>query len=234
MKEEMQALNKNKAWELIPHSPHKKVIGCKWIYKVKYNVDDTVNHCKVGLIAKSYAQTHGIDYEETFAPVAKMTTIQIVLALAVEKGWHLPQKDVKNAYLQGELEDEVYMVQPPGFKLRSHPHAVCQLKKPLYGLKQATRACHSKITQYLHQIGFKMSKSDNSLYVRRNFESLIFIILYVDDLVIGGEELADINKVKSLLFGKFEMKDMEELHYLLGIEVIWTPKGIISPKSTTS
>ena len=227
MNEEMQALRKNETWDLVPTSPHKKAIGCRWIYKVKYNADGSVNRYKARLVAKGYAQTHGVDYEETFAPVAKMTTVRTVIAIAAAKGWHLHQMDVKNAFLQGELEEEVYMVQPPGFKSSIHPKAVCRLKKPLYGLKQAPRAWHSKITQYLHQIGFRMSKSDNSLYIRSDSASPLVIILYVDDLVIGGEHLVDINKVKTLLSDKFEMTDMKELHYFLGIEVIWTPAGIM-------
>ena len=227
MNEEMRALRKNETWDLVPHSPHRKAIGCRWIYKVKYNADGSVNRYKARLVAKGYAQTHGVDYEETFAPVAKMTTVRTVTALAAAKGWHLHQIDIKNAFLQGELEEEVYMVQPPGFESSIHPKAVCRLKKPLYGLKQAPRAWHSKITQYLHQIGFRMSKSDNSLYIRSDSTSSIVIILYVDDLVIGGENLVEINKVKSLLSDKFEMTDMKELHYFLGIEVIRTPAGII-------
>ena len=146
-----------------------------------------------------------------------------MIAIAAPKGWHLHQMDVKNAFLQGELEEEVYMVQPPDFNSSIHPKAVCRLKKPLYSLKQASRAWHSKITQYLHQIGFRMSKFDNSLYIRSDSASPIIIILYVDDLVIRGEHLVDINKVKTLLSDKFEMMDMKELHYFLGIEVIRTP-----------
>ena len=119
------------------------------------------------------------------------------------------------------------MVQPPGFNSSTHPKAVCRLKKPLYGLKQAPRAWHSNITRYLHQIGFRMSKSDNSLYIRSNSTSPIVIILYVDDLVIGGEHFVEINKVKSLLSDMFEMTDMKALHYFLGIEVIRTPAGIM-------
>ena len=97
---------------------------------------------------------HGVDYEETFATVAKMMTVQTVIALDMAKGWHLHQMGIKNAYLQGELEEEVYMLQPPGFNSSTHPKAVCRLKKPLYSLKQAPRAWHSKIMQYLHRIGF--------------------------------------------------------------------------------
>ena len=227
MNEEMEALCKNETWDLVPLPPNKKAIGCRWIYKVKYNADGSVNRFKAWLVAKGYAQMHVIEYEETFAPVAKMTTVRTVIALAAAKGWHLHQMDVKNAFLQGELEEEVYMIQPPGFESRKHPHAVCRLKKPLYGLKQAPRAWHSKITQYLHQVGFRMSKSDTSLYIRNESDSPIIIILYVDDLVIGGKDLAEINKVKTLLSGRFEMKDLHELHYFLGIEVIRTPVGIM-------
>ena len=151
MNEEMEALSKNETWDLTPFPPYKKAIGCRWIYKVKHNADGSVNRFKARLVAKGYTQMHVIDYEETFAPVAKMTTVRTVIALAAAKGWHLHQMGVKNAFLQGDLSEEVYMIQPPGFESHKHLHAVCRLKKPLYGLKQAPRAWHSKITQYLHQ-----------------------------------------------------------------------------------
>ena len=146
MNEEMQALCKNETWDLVPHSPHKKAIGCRWIYKVKYNANGSVNRFKTQLVTKGYAQTHRVDYEETFARVAKMTTVQTIIALAAAKGWHLHQMDVKNAFLQGELE-EVFMIQPPRFESKNHPKVVCRLKKPLYGLKQAPRAWHVEIGQ---------------------------------------------------------------------------------------
>ena len=119
------------------------------------------------------------------------------------------------------------MVQPPDFESNNHSKVVCQLKKPLYGLKQAPRAWHLKITQYLHRIDFRMSKSENSLYVRSDSGSLIVIILYVSDLVVGGEHLIDKNMVKSLLSSKFKMTGMKELHYFMGIEIIRTPAGIM-------
>ena len=134
--------------------------------------------------------------------------------------------DVNNAFLQGELE-EVYMVQPPGFESNKHLKAICQLKTPLYGLKQAPRAWHSKITHYLHRISFRMWKSYNSLYIRSDSGSSIVIILYIDNLIIRGEHLVDINKVKFLPSSKFKMTDMKEIHYFLGIEVIRTPTGIM-------
>ena len=144
-----------------------------------------------------------------------MTTIRTMIALAATKGWHLHQMEVKNAFLQGELEEEVYMIQPPGFGSTTHPIVVCRLKKPLYGLKEAPRAWHSKITHYIHQIGFKMSKSDNSLFIQSDSKGQVFILIYVDDLVIGGEHLANIEHIEKLLSAQFEMKDMKELHYFL-------------------
>ena len=107
---------------------------------MKNNVNGSVNHFKAWLFVKGYGQTHGIDYEEAFAPVAKMTTMRTITALAATKGWHLHQMDVKNIFLQVALEEEVYMIQPPGFESHNHPHAICRLKKPLHGLKQALRA----------------------------------------------------------------------------------------------
>mgnify|MGYP002775947961 CR=1 FL=1 len=135
--------------------------------------------------------------------------------------------DVKNAFLQGKLEEEVFMIQPLGFESSKHPKVVSRLRKLLYGLKQEPFAWHSKITQYLHHIGSWMSKSDNSMYIKNELEKPIVIILYMDDLVIRGKNLDVIHKVKLLLLGRFEMIDMDELHYFLGIEVIQTPVGIV-------
>jgi hypothetical protein len=179
------------------------------------------------LVAKGYAQKHGIDYNETFAPVAKMTTVRVLLAVAAAKGWHLHQMDVKNAFLQGEHEEQVYMVQPPGFHSKTNSSAVCRLKKSLYGLKQAPRAWNTKITQQLHRMSFETSKADSSLFVWKTRLGPICILLYVDDLIITGADLDEINRVKRELAASFDMKDLGDLHYFLGIEVIRTPEGIL-------
>jgi hypothetical protein len=146
MEEEMYALAENETWDLIDTPKRVKPIGCRWVYEVMYNADGSINRYKARLLAKGNAQKHGIDYDETFAPVAKMTTVDVLLAVAAAKGWHLHQMDVKNVFLQGELEEQVYMAQPPGFHSETNSSVVCRLKKSLYGMKQALRAWNTKIT----------------------------------------------------------------------------------------
>jgi hypothetical protein len=140
MDEEMAALDANATWELVALPKDKKAIGCKWVYKVKHNADGSVNRYKSRLIAKGYAQTYGIDYEETYSSVAKMITIRTIITMATTKGWSLHQMDVKNVFLRGDLQEEMYMEQPPGYVDQTHPNLVCRLKKALYNLKQAPRA----------------------------------------------------------------------------------------------
>ena len=133
MDEEMAALDVNHTWDLVPLPSGKKAIGCKWVYKIKHKADGSIERYKARLVAKGYAQTYGIDYEETFAPVAKMATVHTVIAVAAAKGWYMHQMDVKNAFLHGELQEEVYVEQPPGYVDAGHPDYVCQLRKALYG-----------------------------------------------------------------------------------------------------
>jgi len=144
MDKEMAALDVNSTWELVALPEDKKVIGCKWVYKVKHNADGSMSTYKARLVAKGYAQTYGIDYEETYSPIAKMTTIRVIIALATAKGWSLHQMDVNNVFLHGDLHEEMYMEQPPSYVNQTHPDLVCRLKKTLYGLKQAPRAWSDK------------------------------------------------------------------------------------------
>jgi hypothetical protein len=199
MDEEMAALDANKTWELVPLLEGKKAIGCKWVYKVKHNSNGSISEYKARLIANGYAQTHGIDYEETFALVAKMATMRPVIAVAASRGWVLHQMDVKNAFLHIELQEEVYLEQPLRYEDMSHPDYVCKLRKALYGLKQALRAWHDKIAEYLVTIGFRMSDADHSLYVRKSDEGIVVITIYVDDLIVGGDNEKEIEHVKNLL-----------------------------------
>ena len=135
MDEEMDALEANATWELVPLPKDKNAIGCKWVYKVKHNADGSVNRYKARLVVKGYAQTYGIDYEETFSPVARMATVRAVIAMVASKGWSLHQMDVKNAFLHGDLQEEVYMMQLEGHQDDAQPQFVYRLGKALYGLK---------------------------------------------------------------------------------------------------
>jgi hypothetical protein len=145
MDEEMAALDVNATWELVALPKDMKAIGCKWVYKVKHNTDGSMTKYKTRLVAKGYAQAYGIDYKETYSPVAKMTTVKVIITMASVKGWSLHQMDVKYVFLHGDLREEVYMEQPPGYVDQTRPNLVCRLKKTLYRLKQAPRAWSDKI-----------------------------------------------------------------------------------------
>jgi hypothetical protein len=145
MDEKIATLDANATWELVALPKDKNAIGCKWVYKVKHNANGFVNRYKARLVAKGYAQTYGIDYEETYSPIAKMTTIRVIIVMATAKGWSLHQMDVNNDFLHGDLQEKVYMEQPLGYVDQTRPDLVCRLKKTLYGLKQAPRAWSDKI-----------------------------------------------------------------------------------------
>jgi len=181
---------------------------------------------KTRFVAKGYAQIYGIDYEETYSLIAKMTTVRPIIIMVVAKGWSLRQMDVKNVFFHGDLHEEVYMEQPPGYVDQTHLNLVCRLKKVLYGLKQAPRTWSNKIVQYLVTSGFQTSNANFSLYVKKTDHEIVIIIIYVDDLIIIGDSDADMFDLKKLLKQKFEMKDLGKLRYFFGIKVIQSPKRI--------
>jgi histone deacetylase 1/2 len=163
MTEEFQALKRNETWTLVPLPPNRKAIGCKWVFRTKENPDGTINKYKARLVAKGFHQLQGFDFNETFSPVIKPITVRLILSLAVSYKWPLKQLDINNAFLNGLLKEEVYMVQPPGFEA-SDSNLVCKLNKALYGLKQAPRQWFDRLTSTLLQFGFKASKCDPSLF----------------------------------------------------------------------
>lgn len=226
MNEEMRALKKNETWELVPLPAGKKTVGCKWVFTVKQNVDGIIERFKARLVAKGFTQTYGVDYQETFAPVAKMDSIRALLSCAANLGWSLHQLDVKNAYLHGNLEEEVYMDIPPGFSSQITDGKVCRLKKALYGLKQSPRAWFGRFLHAMLKIGYKQSHADHTMFVRREGEKITVLIVYVDDIVVTGNHEAEISQLKSLLAKEFEIKDLGPLKYFLGIEVAQSKSGI--------
>ena len=162
----------------------KKAIGTKWVYKLKCKPDGSVQRHKARLVAKGYAQEKGIDFDETFAPTCCMTTIRSICALAANNGWYVHQLDIKTAFLNGDLHEEVYVMQPHAFVQKGQENKVCKLKKALYGLKQAPRAWYEKIHAYLIAHGFVNSPSESTLYIKCVGDVFLIIVLYVDDMLL--------------------------------------------------
>jgi histone deacetylase 1/2 len=184
MNDEYQALMDNKTWHLVPPSSTRNIIDCKWVFRIKKNADGTIDRYKARLVAKGFKQRHGIDNEETFSPGVKSATIRLVLTIAVSRGWSLWQLDVKNVFLHGVLEEEVYMKQPLGFEHPHTPHFICKLDKALYGLKQAPRAWFARLSIKLTALGFIPSKADTSLFLYDNPGVTVYVLIYVDDIIV--------------------------------------------------
>ncbi|KAH9314961.1 hypothetical protein KI387_023588, partial [Taxus chinensis] len=218
MQLEYDALIKNNIWKLVPLPPGKHTIGYKWVYKIKCKADGTLDKYKARFVAKGFSQQEGTNYEETVSPTVKMVTFQLPLSFATQFGLKVYQMDVKSAFLNGDLEEEVYMTQPEGFRARGSEHLVCRLIKSLYGLKQAPRAWYIKIDKHLRDSSFTRSHFDPNLYVKSNDDDIVILIVYVDDLAIIGSGDAAIHKVKSDLCATFDMTDLGLLHYFLGVE----------------
>ena len=218
MQKEITAFEVNKTFSIVDLPPGKTAIGNMWIYKYKYNADGTIERPKSRLVALGNRQVEGEDYDETFAPVAKMTTIRGLLRVIAGKGWIVHQMDVHNAFLHGELHEEVYMKLPLGFH-HSDPRKVCRLHKAIYGLKQAPRCWFAKLTNALKKYGFVHSYSDYSLFTYEKNNVELKVLIYVDDLIVCGNNMEFLTKFKDYLGRCFHMKDLGKLKYFLGIEV---------------
>ncbi|XP_071681629.1 uncharacterized protein [Lolium perenne] len=219
MEQEYQALLQNETWTLVPPPPRVNIIDSKWVFKVKKHADGSIERYKARLVAKGFKQRHGLDYEDTFSPVIKPTTIRLLLSLAVSRGWCLRQLDVQNAFLHGLLEEEVYMRQPPGFVSPDQPHHLCRLTKALYGLKQAPRAWHARLASALHTHGFIPSKADTSLFLFQRPRVTMYLLVYVDDIIFVSSSPTAATALISALGADFAVKDLGQLHFFLGIEV---------------
>ena len=225
MSTELQALERNNTWEMVPLPPGHKPIGCRWVYKIKYHSDGTIERYKARLVAKGYTQVAGIDYQETFSPTAKLTTLRCLLTVAASRNWYIHQLDVHNAFLHGNLQEEVYMTPPPGLR-RQGENLVCRLRKSIYGLKQASRNWFSTFTATVKSAGYIQSKADYSLFTKSQGNKFTAILIYVDDILLTGNDLHEIKMLKTHLLKRFFIKDLGELKYFLGIEFSRSKKGI--------
>lgn len=227
MDSEISSIEKNGTWLLTDLPKGAKSIGVKWVYKTKLNQHGDIEKYKARLVAKGYTQEHGIDYEEVYAPVARMDTVRMILALAAQRGWNVYQLDVKSAFLQGELTEEVYVEQPKGYELEDAESKVYKLRKALYGLKQAPRAWFSRIDAYFQEMGFEKDASEQTLFTKVNKQgSYLIISLYVDDLIYTGNDEVMMKEFKESMMKEFEMSDMGKMKYFLGIEVMQFDGGI--------
>ncbi|KAH9774809.1 retrovirus-related pol polyprotein from transposon RE1 [Citrus sinensis] len=203
MNDEMRSLQKNQTWELVDLPPGKKPVGCRWIYTIKYKADGSIKRYKARLVAKGYTQTYGIDYTDTFAPVAKINTIRILLSLAVNLDWPVQQFDVKNAFLHGDLSEEIYMDLPPRC---SGPERLNQ--------------------KAMVRFGYNQSNSDHTLFIKKRQGKITALIVYVDDMVVTDNDEEETEALQKYLSREFEMKDLGALKYFLGIEVSRSKGGI--------
>lgn len=219
MKEELSSLLDNDTWELTNLPQNQKPIGCKWVYKIKTNENGNVTRYKARLVAQGFSQKYGSDYDQVFAPVAKLTTLRILLSLANKNGWLVVHIDAKTAFLNGILKENIFMKQPPGFISEGNEDKCCLLKKSLYGLKQAARSWNQALHKILVASGFYQSKSDPCLYITENDNIKTYIIVYVDDMSILSKSKENINKTKEILASKFKIQDLGPIKYYLGLQV---------------
>lgn len=219
MKDEINSLHENGTWELIDLPRDVKPIGCKWLYKIKTDENGNTVRYKARLVAQGYSQKYGSDYDQVFAPVAKLTTLRIVLSLANKNGWYINHVDAKTAFLNGKLEEIIYMKQPPGFVSEGNENKVCILKKSLYGLKQAARSWNQALHDVLVKSGFVQSKADPCLYFQEENQLYTYIIIYVDDMSIISKSEAAIGKTTEILKAHFKIQNLGNIKYYLGLEI---------------
>jgi hypothetical protein len=201
------------------------VVSSKWIFKIKHAIDGSIEKYKTRFVARGFSQKEGIDYEETFAPVVRYISIRTIIALAAKMKWKLHQMDVKTTFLNGAIEEEVYIEKPQGFEVEDKKSHVCKLKKSLYGLKQDPGAWYGRIDNFLRSLGFTKSKVDSNLYFKVMNDEPMTLLLYVDDLFLTGEENL-ITECKKRLTSEFEMKYLGLMHYFLGLKVWQSPERI--------
>ncbi|KAK8944130.1 hypothetical protein KSP39_PZI007676 [Platanthera zijinensis] len=219
MNDEIKSMEENKVWELVDLPEGTKPVGCKWIFKTKRDASGNVEKYKARLVAKGFTQREGIDYNETFSPVSSKDSFRIIMALVAQFDLELHQMDVKTAFLNGDIDETIYMVQPENFVSGDPKRTVCKLKKSIYGLKQASRQWYYKFHQIIVSFGFEANVVDDCVYHKFSGSKYIFLVLYVDDVLLASNEIGILNQTKKFLAKNFEMKDLGIASYVLGIKI---------------
>ena len=219
MKSEIQSMYDNQVWTLIDPPEGTKTIGWKWVFKKKTNMDGKVHAYKVRLVAKGFKQTHGIDYDETFSPVAMLKSIRILIAIAAYHDCEIWKMDVKTAFLNGNLLEDVYKTQPEGFVQPKNSGKVCKLQRSIYGLKQASQSWNLRFDESVKGFGFVKNKDEPCVYKKISGSAVVFLVLYVDDILLTWNDIPTLQNVKSWLGKCFSMKDLGEAAYILGIKI---------------
>ncbi|CAA7026159.1 unnamed protein product [Microthlaspi erraticum] len=227
MTEEIEMIEKNKTWELVDKPEKKKVINVKWIYKIKTHANGNQVKDKARLVARGFSQEYGVDYLETFVPVSRYETIRAIFAYTAQMKWRLYLMDVKSAFLNGELKEDVYVTQPPGFVIEGKEEKVLRLHKALYGVKQVPRTWYARMDSYFIQNGFERSMNDAALYIMKQEGDVLIVSLYVDDIIITGNNIRLINTFKGedqltdLLTKGLSVSRFEDLREKLGVQQIF-------------
>nr|AAP52343.2 retrotransposon protein, putative, Ty1-copia subclass [Oryza sativa Japonica Group] len=219
MKSKIESMHVNQVWNLVDPLDSVKAIECKWVFKKKTDVDGNVHIYKARLVAKGFRQIQGVNYDETFSPVAMLKSIRIVLAIAAYFDYEIWQMDVKTAFLSGNLDEDVYMTQPKGFVDPQSAKKICKLQKSIYGLKQASRSWNIRFDEVIKALGFVKNEEEPCVYKKINGSALMFLILYVDDILLIGNDIPMLESVKTSLKNSFSMKDLGEAAYILGIRI---------------
>jgi hypothetical protein len=218
IQEELNNFTRNEVWHLVP-CPNQNVVGTKWVFHNKQDEHGVVTRNKARLVAKGYSQVEGLDFGETYAPVARLELIRILLAYATYHGFKLYQLNVKSAFLNGPIKEEVYVEQPPSFEDSEYPNHVYKLSKALYGLKQAPRAWYECLRDFFITNGFKVGKADPTLFTKTFAKDLFECQIYVDDIIFGSTNKTTCEEFSRIMIQKFEMSMMGELKYFLGFQV---------------
>ncbi len=219
MRSELKSMADNQVWNLVDPLDEVRPIECKWVFKKKIDADGNVHIYKARLVAKGFRQIQGVDYDETFSPVAMLKSIRILLAIAAYHDYEVWQMDVKTAFLNGNLSEDVYMTQPQGFVDPENAGKVCKLLKSIYGLKQASRSWNLRFDEVVKGFGFIKNVEEPCVYKKVSGSALVFLVLYVDDILLIGNDIPLLEAVKDSLRKSFSMKDLGEAAYILGIKI---------------